>query len=147
MTHHDLSEQPVDAEDRYDPDSPHYDEEAAFGRWWAQLPDFIKFDYTLDIPPARMPFAQAVFTEVGAPRLCPKVACRRGGACKGGDGPACYRADRAFLGHVLFLWWMMIFAELSWEDYQTSLRAKGSPYAQPADATKAKARPAKARRR
>jgi len=74
--------------------------------WWAQLPDFIKPSYPFDLPPERLPFAQFVFTEVGAPRRCPEAACRRAGACGGGDGPPCFRAARKYLWHVLFLWWM-----------------------------------------
>jgi hypothetical protein len=75
-----------------------------FAAWWAQLPDFIKPDYPLDLPPARMPFAKFVFTDAGAPPGCPQAACRRSGECEGGDGPTCYRADRRFFSRILFLW-------------------------------------------
>ena len=116
-------------------DDPDYDEQKAFGRWWAQLPDFIKPDYPLDIPPERMPFAQEVFRIIGAPRLCPEMVCRRSGACRGGDGPPCYRADRKHLAQVLFLWWMRLFADLSDEEFEQALRLKGSPYATPTEET------------
>jgi hypothetical protein len=112
--------------------------------WWEQLPDFIKPSYPFDLPPERLPFAQFVFTEVGAPRRCPEAACRRAGACGGGDGPPCFRADRKYLWHVLFLWWMRVYADCTDEEYEASLRAKGSPYAPDAAP---KARPAKAARR
>ena len=129
-----------------DLDGPEFDE-AALARWWAHVPDFVKPDYPFDLPPARLPFARHVFTEVGAPRLCPETACRRAGACRGGDGPPCFRADRKGLGHVLLLWWMRLYADFSEENYKASLRAKGSPYAPRKDAPAAKAQPAKARRK
>ena len=118
---------------------------AEVGAWWAQLPDFIKPDYPLDLPPARLPFAQHVFTEVGAPRRCQMATCRRTKECRGGDGPPCYRADRKLLSQVLFLWWMRVFADLSDADYAAALRAKGSPYA-PLNMPAVTAAPAKARR-
>ena len=52
------------------PDTQEEDEE--WRSWWTQLPDFIKPDYPLDIPPNRMPFVRYVFTAVGAPRFCPQ---------------------------------------------------------------------------
>jgi hypothetical protein len=99
------------------------DEEAELKLWWAHLPDFIKPDYPFDMPPARLPFACHVFTKVGAPRFCPEGACRRSGACRGGDGPPCFRADREALGQVLFLWWMSLFADLPYEEYEAALSA------------------------
>jgi hypothetical protein len=121
-------------------------EQAAFARWWAQLPDFIKPAYPFDLPADRMAFARRVFTLVGAPRLCPEAACRRAGECGGGDGPPCLRADRERLLHVLFLWWMRIYEDLSDEEYAASLRAKRSPYAPPDDAP-AKTPPTRGSRR
>ena len=104
-------------------------DEAAFSRWWANVPDFIRPDYPFDVPPGRLPFAQYVFTQVGAPRFCPETACRRCGECRGGDGPPCLRADRKRLLHVLFLWWMRLYAGCTDEEYAASLRTKQSPYA------------------
>jgi hypothetical protein len=137
---HDLDAETEMAED------PDFDEQKAFGHWWAQLPDFIKPGYPLDLPPARMPFARHVFGLVGAPRLCPEIVCRRSGACRGGDGPPCYRADRDYLAQVLFLWWMRVFEDLSYEEYERALRLKGSPYAPPPEET-AEAKSGQARRR
>ena len=103
--------------------------EARFRVWWAHLPDFVKPDYPLDIPPERLPFARHVFTDVGAPRACPAAACRRAGACQGGDGPPCFRAARRDLSQVLFLWWLTLFYEFPEEDYAAALRARGNRYA------------------
>ena len=100
-----------------------------FGVWWAQLPDFIKPDYPLDIPPERMPFVREVFTTVGAPRLCAVAACRRAEACQGGDGPPCFRADRKDLSRVLFLWWMMTFADFPFDEFEATLTRAGNRYA------------------
>ena len=74
-----------------------------------------------------------VFGLVGAPRLCPETVCKRSGACRGGDGPPCYRADRDNLSQVLFLWWMRVYEDLSDEEYDEALRLKGSPYAPSAE--------------
>ena len=112
-----------------------------FGAWWAQLPDFIKPGYPLDIPPERMPFVREVFTHDGAPRFCPKAACRRADACQGGDGPPCFRADRRDLSQVLFLWWMMLFADFPWQELTAALHRRGNRYAVQA------ARPEGAKRR
>ena len=49
------------------------EEDEEWRSWWTQLPDFIKPDYPLDIPPNRMPFVRYVFTAVGAPRFCPQL--------------------------------------------------------------------------
>ena len=57
------------------------EEDEEWRSWWAQLPDFIKPDYPLDIPPNRMPFVRYVFTAVGAPRFCPQASCGRAGTC------------------------------------------------------------------
>ena len=129
--------EPVEAE---------HDEQAAFAEFWAQLPDFIKPDYPFDVPPARLPFAQYVFTVMGAPRFCPQVACRRAGQCRGGDGPPCYRADREALRHILFLWWMSAYWGMSEEEYEDSLRAKAPRYAA-LDGGPPQTRPAARRRR
>jgi hypothetical protein len=132
--------------DGYEIDLEHgNDGEAAFGAWWAHLPDFIKPDYPFDLPPARLPFARFVFTEVGAPRRCAEAACRRTKECRGGDGPPCYRADRPFLSQILFLWWMSVFEDLSGAQYVAALRAKGSPYAPPQNTPAVTAAPAKRR--
>jgi len=64
------------------------EEDEEWRSWWTQLPDFIKPDYPLDLPPCRMPFARYVFTDVGAPRFCPDAACRRAGSCQGWRRPA-----------------------------------------------------------
>ena len=122
MTGHDISQpEPIETDDDITQEE--------FGAWWAQLPDFIKPGYPLDIPPERMPFVQFVFTTVGAPRFCPEPACRRTGECQGGDGPPCFRADRRDLSQVLFLWWMMVFAGATDEEYEQPLRARGNRYA------------------
>lgn len=117
-------ENPEDFEDEDDED-----DEAEFSLWWAHLPDFIKPDYPLDIPPARMPFVRTVFTSVGAPRHCPAPACRRARACQGGDGPPCYRADRSDLQQALFLFWAVLFIDLPKEEYRRALRDRGNRYA------------------
>jgi hypothetical protein len=122
-------------------------DEAALARWWASLPDFIRPDYPFDVPPTRLAFARHVFTEVGAPRFCPEGACRRSGACRGGDGPPCYRADRAALRHVLLLWWMALYADLPREAYAQSLRAKAGRYARAGAQPAAEAKPGKGRAR
>jgi len=105
------------------------EEEADVQNWWAQLPDFIKPGYPLDLPPNRMPFAQFVFTEVGAQRFCPQAACRRARSCQGGEGPPCFRADRADLLQVLFLWWMMIYGNMPDDEYEKALRNRANRYA------------------
>jgi hypothetical protein len=115
------------------------EEEAEWASWWTQLPDFIKPDYPLDLPPCRMPFARYIFTVVGAPRFCPQASCRRAGNCQGGDGPPCFRADRKNLWQVLFLWWMMIYGGATDEHYEQSMRGTGNRYA-PADAAASPAR-------
>ena len=123
------------------------EEDEEWRSWWTQLPDFIKPDYPLDLPPNRMPAARYLFTAVGAPRFCPQASCRRAGTCQGGDGPPCFRADRKYLWHVLFLWWMRVYADCTDEEYEASLRAKGSPYAPDAAAKAPPAKPARRRRR
>jgi hypothetical protein len=105
--------------------------EEAIVRWWTRLPDFIKPDYPFDVPPARMAGARYVFTEVGAPRFCPEAACRRAGECRGGDGPPCYRADRAALRHVLLMSWLLIYENCPEDVYETSVREKAPRYAAP----------------
>ena len=105
------------------------DDEAAFKGWWAHLPDFIKPGYPLDMPPARLPFVQHVFTAVGAMAHCPEQRCRRAQACRGLEGPACYRADRAALGEAMFLYWAMLFLDLAPAEYAAALRATGNRYA------------------
>jgi hypothetical protein len=116
-----------------------------FGAWWAHLPDFIKPGYPLDIPPERLPFAREVFTHMGAARLCPEAACRRAGACRGGDGPPCFRASRKDLSQVLFLWWMMLFFDFPWEEFAAALARTGNRYA-PEPAKPPRARRRKRRR-
>jgi hypothetical protein len=69
-----------------------------------------------------------VFTAVGTQRFCAEAACRRAGSCAGGDGPPCFRADRHDLSQVLFLWWMMLFADLPGDEYAAALRARGNRY-------------------
>ncbi len=76
---------------------------AAFGAWWARLPDFIKPTYPFDLPPEYMPFAQEVFTIEGAPKHCPVADCRRAKRCLGDDGPPYFSADREGFQQVLFL--------------------------------------------
>jgi hypothetical protein len=105
------------------------DDDEACGRWWAQLPDFIKPDYPFDMPPARLPFVQFVFTQMGAPRHCPEARCRRSGQCRGGDGPPCFRADRKDLQQVLFLVYMMLFADWPEQELWRTLKAQGNRYA------------------
>jgi hypothetical protein len=137
----------ADEFDAYPPDAAlSQEEEDPEGReWWTQLPDFIKPDYPLDLPPCRMPFARYLFTVVGAPRYCPQATCRRAGSCKGGDGPPCFRADRKNLWQVLFLWWMMIYGGCTNEQYEQSMRSKGNRYAPP-EAPASRARRAGTRR-
>ncbi len=114
--------------------------ETEFAEWWARLPDFIKPEYPFDLPPDRLPFAQFVFTKVGAARVCPEIACNRSGACRGGDGPPCFRADRKNLQQVLFLWWMTLYHGCTDEDYAASLRGTGNPYAPQDDPPQARPR-------
>ena len=122
------------------------DEAAALWSWYEQLPDFIKKDYELDIPAARLPLARQVFTEVGAPRFCPQAACRRSGACEGGNGPPCFRADRSDLSHVLRLRWLTMYTSMTEEEYEASLRERGNRYA-PAEKPSQRAKPEKKRHR
>jgi hypothetical protein len=103
------------------------DAQAAFGRWWGRLPDFIKPTYPFDLPPERMPFAQKVFTIEGAPKHCPVAACQGAQRCLGG-GPPCFRADRKDLQQLLFLWWMMLFHGARDEEFAAAPRAKGNLY-------------------
>jgi hypothetical protein len=105
------------------------EEEAEWASWWTQLPDFIKPDYPLDLPPNRMPAAGYLFTVVGAPRFCPEASCRRAGTCQGGDGPPCFRADRKNLSQVLFLSWMMIYGDMAEEECARAMRRTGNRYA------------------
>jgi hypothetical protein len=105
------------------------DEDEEWRSWWTQLPDFIKPDYPLDLPPNRMPAARYLFTAVGAPRFCPQASCPRAGTCQGGDGPPCFRADRENLSQVLFLSWMMIFGEMTEEECAQAMRRTGNRYA------------------
>ena len=105
------------------------EEEAEWRSWWTQLPDFIKPDYPLDLPPNRMPAARYLFTAVGAPRFCPQASCRRAGTCQGGDGPPCFRADRENLSQVLFLSWMMIYGDMTEEEGAQAMRRAGNRYA------------------
>ena len=123
------------------------EEEEEWRSWWAQLPDFIKPDYPLDIPPNRMPFVRYVFTDVGAPRFCPQASCRRAGTCQGGDGPPCFRADRKNLWQVLFLWWMMIYGNATDEEYEQSMRGTCNRYAQAASASPARRAGSRRKRR
>jgi hypothetical protein len=89
------------------------EEEAEWRSWWTQLPDFIKPDYPLDLPPNRMPAARYLFTAVGAPRFC----------------PPCFRADRENLSQVLFLSWMMIYGDMTEEEGAQAMRRAGNRYA------------------
>ena len=138
-----LTSADLDALGQPDADPDH----AEFAHWWAQLPDFIKSEYPFDLPPDRLPFARFVFTQVGAPRLCPEAACRRSGECAGGDGPPCFRADRDFLSQVIFLWWMRLYYGCTDEEYTAALKAKGSPYAPQDDAPAPKVKRSKSQRR
>ena len=108
------------------------DDDEACALWWWHLPDFIKPDYPFDMPPARLPFVQFVFTQMGAPRHCPEARCRRAGQCQGGDGPPCFRADRKDLQQVLFLVYMMLFAEWPEQELWRTLKAQGNRYAESA---------------
>lgn len=103
--------------------------DAAIAEWWAHLPDFLKPDYPLDIPPARLPFVQAAFTAIGAPLHCPDQRCRRSHECRGSEGPPCYRADRSALAQALLLFWAMLFMDLPLADDAAALRASGNRYA------------------
>ena len=123
------------------------EEDEEWRSWWTQLPDFIKPDYPLDIPPNRMPFVRYVFTAVGAPRFCPQASCGRAGTCQGGDGPPCFRADRKDLSQVLFLWWMMIYGNATDEEYAQSMRGTGNRYAQAASASPARRAGSRRKRR
>ena len=104
------------------------DDGESVGMWWARLPDFIKPDYPFDLPPARMPFAQKIFTECGASARCPKEACRRSMRCEGGDGPPCFRADREPLQQMLFLSWIAVMGPATPEEVYDALRRKKNPY-------------------
>jgi hypothetical protein len=103
------------------------DEDEEWRSWWTQLPDFIKPDYPLDLPPNRMPAARYLFTAVGAPRFCPQASCA--GTCQGGDGPPCFRADRENLSQVLLLSWMMIYGDMTEEECAQAMRRTGNRYA------------------
>ena len=120
----------TDAIDVIDDEAGEAIDEAEFAEWWAQLPDFIKPDYPFDMPPARLPFVQSVFTQMGAPRHCPEARCRRSGQCRGGDGPPCLRADPKDLQQVLFLVYMMLFADWPEQELWRTLKAQGNRYAQ-----------------
>src|SRR4051812_25763441 len=103
-------------------------DDASIGNWWARLPDFIQADYRFDLPPARMPFAQKIFTECGAPARCPQQPCRRSMRCEGGDGPPCFRADREPLQQMLFLSWMVAMGPATPEEGHDLMRRWGNPY-------------------
>lgn len=92
------------------------------------LPDFIRPDYPFDLPPNRLPFAQFVFTQAGAPKFCANRACRRADRCQGGDGPPCFRVDRRDLRQV-GLWFMMVIDMIDEPQYWRSLKAKKNRYA------------------
>ena len=98
------------------------------GAWLARLPDFIMPDYPFDLPPARLRFAQKIFTLCGAPARCPQETCRRGMRCEGGDGPPCFRADRKPLHQMLFLAWMATMGPATDDQARDALRRTKNPY-------------------
>jgi hypothetical protein len=104
------------------------DDGESVGMWWARLPGFIKPDYPFDLPPARMSFAQKIFTDCGAPARCPQEACRRSRRCDGGDGPPCFRADRKPLHQMLFLAWMAFMGPATPDEVDDALRRTKNPY-------------------
>ena len=112
--------------DAFDEDED--EEEARIRAWLARLPDFIMPDYPFDVPPARLPFAQKIFTLCGAPARCPQETCRRSMRCAGGDGPPCFRADRKPLHQMLFLAWMATMGPATDDEARDALRRAKNPY-------------------
>jgi hypothetical protein len=104
------------------------EEEARIRAWYAQLPDFIMDSYPFDVPPARLPFAQRIFTLCGAPARCPQETCRRSTRCAGGDGPPCFRADRKPLQQMLFLAWVATMGPATDDEARDALRRTTNPY-------------------
>lgn len=104
------------------------EEQEAISAWWSSIPDFLKPDYSFDVPPHRMPLACYALTFAGAPRHCPQSACRRARRCRGGDGPPCFRADRKPLQHALLLIWLSAFHGLRDAEYEDALDAADSRY-------------------
>jgi hypothetical protein len=104
------------------------EEEARDRAWLARLPDFIMPDYPFDLPPARLPFAQRIFSLCGAPARCPQETCRRSMRCAGSDGPPCFRADRKPLQQMLFLAWIATMASATDDEARDALRRTKNPY-------------------
>lgn len=103
--------------------------------WWVhKVPDFLKPSYPFDVPPDRLPFAREVLSFAGAPRHCPQSACRRARACRGGDGPPCYRADRKALQRIMFLIWLRLYCGLTQAEFDYLLAVEGNRYVLPGDA-------------
>jgi hypothetical protein len=116
-------------QDTGEPEAIEFDDDGeSVGMWWGRLPDFIKPDYPFDLPPARMSFAQKIFTECGAPGRCPQETCRRSMRCGGGDGPPCFRADRKPLHQMLFMSWMVAMEGATPEEGHDQVRRWGNPY-------------------
>ncbi|HKH33015.1 MAG TPA: hypothetical protein VKA80_02435 [Beijerinckiaceae bacterium] len=97
-------------------------------QWWWHLPDFIKHSYPFDVPPDRMCYAKEMFDAVHPYRTCPRGECRRARECQGGDGPACYRADRKNLRQLLFLMWMTIYCNATPAECNGAFKRSGSPF-------------------
>ena len=104
------------------------EEEERIRAWLARLPDFIMPNYPFDLPPARRPFAQKIFTLCGAPGRCPHETCRRSMRCAGGEGPPCFRADRKPLHQMLFLAWIATMGPATDDEARDALRRTKNPY-------------------
>jgi hypothetical protein len=119
-----------DLPDVAEPDDPDEDAlETEFSRWHAQLPDFVWLDYPLDIPPSRLPAVRVLFDAIDAWRFCPEASCYRRRACRRGDGPPCFRADRKVLSKVLFITWLRLFWGLPDEEWARSFAFCAPRYA------------------
>ena len=88
-----------------------------------------------------------LFDLVGAWRFCPKLSCGRGRACRGGDGPPCYRADRKVLSTILFITWMRMYWGWTEEEWQDSFMSSAPRYAAGDEAPPTCRRPAQGRAR
>ena len=123
------------------------EEEARIRAWLARLPDFIMPNYPFDLPPARLPFAQKIFTLCDAPGRCPQETCRRSMRCAGGDGPLCFRADRKPLHQMLFLAWLATMGPATDDEARDALRRTKNPYRWAFDEDAPSAGDGRARRR